>query len=60
MPTRRVIVIGAGIGGLVAALQLAAQGFAVTVIDSAAAPGGKMREVSAGSAKIKSHGLCLF
>jgi len=52
MPTRRVIVIGAGIGGLVAALQLAAQGFAVTVIDSAAAPGGKMREVSAGSAKI--------
>jgi 1-hydroxycarotenoid 3,4-desaturase len=39
-------------GGLVAALQLAAQGFAVTVIDSAEAPGGKMREVFAGSAKI--------
>ena len=35
--------IGAGIGGLSAALRLAARGLAVTVIDMAASPGGKMR-----------------
>jgi 1-hydroxycarotenoid 3,4-desaturase len=52
MRTRRVVVIGAGIGGLVAALRLAAEGFAVTVIESAEAPGGKMRELSVGGARI--------
>src|SRR5690242_468382 len=41
----RVVVIGAGVGGLVAALLLAASGLAVTVVERAAAPGGKMREV---------------
>jgi 1-hydroxycarotenoid 3,4-desaturase len=41
---RRVIVIGAGIGGLVSALLLASQGVQVTLIDSAAGPGGKMRQ----------------
>ena len=41
----RVVVIGAGIGGLAAALDLARQGCAVTVLDRAAAPGGKMRQV---------------
>jgi len=45
MRTRRVVVIGAGIGGLVAALRLAAEGFAVTLIENAEAPGGKMREL---------------
>jgi 1-hydroxycarotenoid 3,4-desaturase len=52
MRTRRVVVIGAGIGGLVAALWLAAKGFAVTLIESAQSPGGKMREVSVDGAKI--------
>jgi 1-hydroxycarotenoid 3,4-desaturase len=52
MRTRRVVVIGAGIGGLVAALWLAAKGFAVTLIESAGSPGGKMREVSVDGAKI--------
>jgi 1-hydroxycarotenoid 3,4-desaturase len=52
MRTGQVIIIGAGIGGLVAALQLASQGFAVTVVESGAAPGGKMREVSVGGVKI--------
>ncbi len=46
MRTPHVIVIGAGIGGLSAALLLAAQGVAVTVLERAAAPGGKMREVT--------------
>lgn len=46
MATRRVIVIGAGIGGLAAALALAVRGHAVTVLERAPAPGGKMRIVS--------------
>jgi 1-hydroxycarotenoid 3,4-desaturase len=48
----RVVVIGAGIGGLVAALLLAARGVAVTVVERTAAPGGKMREVAVGGARI--------
>lgn len=38
-----VVVIGAGIGGLVAALRLSAAGCDVTVVDRASGPGGKMR-----------------
>jgi 1-hydroxycarotenoid 3,4-desaturase len=45
MHTRRIAVIGAGIAGLTAAIDLARGGFAVTVLEQAAAPGGKMREV---------------
>lgn len=37
------MVIGAGIGGLVAALRLTVAGCAVTVVEAAATPGGKMR-----------------
>jgi 1-hydroxycarotenoid 3,4-desaturase len=45
MAQKRVIVIGAGIGGLVAALRLAVAGCAVTLVEAAATPGGKMREM---------------
>jgi len=48
--TERVIVVGAGIGGLVTALELAAQGVGVLVLERASQPGGKMREVSVGGA----------
>ena len=48
----RVVVIGAGIGGLTAALLLAAEGYDVTVVERAAGPGGKMREVVVGGAAI--------
>ncbi len=39
----RVIIVGAGIGGLAAALRLSHAGCAVTVLDMHDAPGGKMR-----------------
>jgi 1-hydroxycarotenoid 3,4-desaturase len=39
----RVVVVGAGVGGLVSAALLAARGLDVTVCDAASAPGGKMR-----------------
>lgn len=42
----RIVVIGAGAGGLAAAASLAAQGFCVTVLEQADAVGGKMRQVS--------------
>jgi phytoene desaturase len=42
MEKKKVIVIGAGIGGLSAAVQLAYCGFNVTVLEKNAAPGGKI------------------
>ncbi len=45
MRTSRVVVVGAGMAGLVAALELAASGADVTVLEAAATPGGKMRQV---------------
>lgn len=39
------VVIGAGMGGLAAAIRLAALGLAVTVIEAEAQPGGKARSV---------------
>lgn len=45
MPENRVIIIGAGVGGLASAMLLSAQGMAVTVVDAAATPGGKMRQL---------------
>ena len=50
--SKRVIIIGAGAGGLAAAMDLSAAGSEVTVIDRAAAAGGKMRQVEADGAKI--------
>jgi len=40
----RTVVVGAGIGGLVAALELAARGLEVTVLERAPGPGGKLRQ----------------
>ena len=46
MSTPHVVVIGAGVGGLAAAIELAASGARVTVLESADEPGGKMRQLS--------------
>ncbi|MFY7857963.1 MAG: phytoene desaturase family protein, partial [Rubrivivax sp.] len=45
MTEPRVVVVGAGVGGLVSALLLAARGLDVTVLEAADGPGGKMRPV---------------
>src|SRR6185436_5901027 len=45
MGADRAVVIGAGVGGLVAALLLAARGLDVTVVELAHKPGGKLREL---------------
>lgn len=45
MGVKKVIVIGAGAGGLSAALLLAHQGFDVTVLERRAVPGGKIRQI---------------
>ncbi len=50
--TPRVIVVGAGVGGLAAAVDLARQGLEVTVCERASVPGGKMREVPVAGAAI--------
>jgi squalene-associated FAD-dependent desaturase len=44
-PGRRAAVIGAGWAGCAAALELARQGFAVTVFEAARVPGGRARRV---------------
>jgi len=43
--TPRVVVVGAGIGGLVSALLLAQRGLQVTLLEAADAPGGKLRQL---------------
>jgi 1-hydroxycarotenoid 3,4-desaturase len=48
----RVVVVGAGIGGLVSALLLAQRGLQVTLVEAAAAPGGKMRQLEVDGAAI--------
>lgn len=48
MAGRRAIVIGAGIGGLATAIRLLAAGHEVTLLERAAAPGGKMRQIRVG------------
>jgi 1-hydroxycarotenoid 3,4-desaturase len=52
MAERRVVVVGAGIGGLVSALLLASRGVPVTLLEASATPGGKMRQQHLGAAAI--------
>ncbi len=47
-----IIVVGAGVGGLVSAIELAVHGEEVTVLEKSRGPGGKMREALVGAARI--------
>lgn len=49
---RRVVVVGAGVGGLVSALLAACQGHEVTLVEAHDGPGGKMRPLVVGGAAI--------
>ena len=44
----RAVIVGAGIGGLVSAIELARAGVQVQLFDRGAAPGGKLRQVQVG------------
>ncbi len=46
------VIIGAGIGGLVSAVLLSARGVPVVVCEKEESPGGKVRQVDVGGAKI--------
>lgn len=50
--TKQVIIIGAGAGGLAAAIRLSGAGFAVTLLERHAHAGGKMRRVRIGNVEI--------
>jgi 1-hydroxycarotenoid 3,4-desaturase len=52
MTVKRVVVVGAGIGGIAAAVDLAARGCDVTVCERGASPGGKLRCVAVAGASI--------
>ena len=54
MPRDRVVIVGAGVAGLVSAFALAARGLDVTVLERGARPGGKMRQIAIGAAQIDS------
>ncbi|MCX7228636.1 MAG: phytoene desaturase family protein [Burkholderiales bacterium] len=54
MREHRVVVVGAGIAGLSTALDLASRGIEVVVLERAAEPGGKLRQVVVDGAGIDS------
>ncbi len=54
MDKHRIVVIGAGIAGLSAALDLAGEGYDVVVCEAAGEPGGKMRQVELAGMRVDS------
>ncbi len=50
MKTKRAVIVGAGIGGLAAAIDLARAGVEVTVAEASPVAGGKIRQVESGGA----------
>ena len=54
MSEKPVVIVGAGVGGLAAAIDLAQAGRAVTVVERALVPGGKVRELTVAGAQVDS------
>ena len=54
MKSDRVVVVGAGVAGLAAAIDLSARGLDVTLLERASGPGGKLRETVIGEAHVDS------
>lgn len=52
--SERVVIVGAGVAGLVSAFALAARGLDVTLLERAAGPGGKMRQLAVAGQAIDS------
>lgn len=52
MPARRVVIVGAGVGGMATAVALAARGIKAVLLERASTPGGKLREVSVGGVRM--------
>lgn len=52
MATKSVAIIGAGIAGLTAAVDLARMGFAVTIFEKEPVAGGKIRQASTGRSRL--------
>ncbi len=52
MPKENVVIVGAGMGGLACAIDLARSGVEVTVVERADRPGGKMRQVTVDGVRI--------
>jgi len=47
MPPKKVVIVGAGIAGIAAAIRMAVKGFAVDVYEANATPGGKLAQLNA-------------
>ncbi|WP_291860967.1 1-hydroxycarotenoid 3,4-desaturase CrtD [Bradyrhizobium sp.] len=54
MSRDRVVIVGAGVAGMVCAFALAARGLDVTLLERSAGPGGKMRQIGVGGTQIDS------
>jgi 1-hydroxycarotenoid 3,4-desaturase len=56
----RIVIVGAGMGGLAAAVDLARRGAEVIVCDRARTPGGKMRQLPVGGGALVDAGPTVF
>lgn len=60
MRSPRVVIVGAGVGGLAAAMELASEGFDVCVLEAQPTVGGKIRQQSVGAGLAIDSGPTVF